>query len=139
MFGSRKTHECDLADSLPLFSNQPAVSVWPGCKGRRDVIIPDLRTFQSLSSRRSDFRLRVVQQLIEELDAPAQVRALGIGARCGGAGVSARPQAARLREAAWWEAAGPSEQPQGRDRPPTRRTFPEAMPARNGRSWRKSS
>ena len=61
------------------------------------------------------------------------------GARCGGAGASARPQAARLREAAWWEAAGPSEQPQGRDRPPTRRAFPEAMPARIGRPWRKSS
>ena len=39
------------------------------------------------------------------------------------------------------EAAGPSEQPQGRERPrpPTRRASPEAMPARAGRPLRKSS
>ena len=48
----------------------------------------------------------------------------------GGAGASAQPRAARLCEAAWWKAAGPSEQPQGRGHPPMQWAFPEAMPAR---------
>ena len=76
-----------------------------------------------LARKASGFRERAVQLLIEELDAAALVRALGL----------------ELREAAWWEAAGPSEQPQGRGHPPTQWAFPEAMPARNGRPPRKSS
>ena len=51
------------------------------------------------------------------------------------------PQGARVTKKCRREAAGPSEQPQGRERPcpPTRRAFPEAMPARAGRPLRKSS
>ena len=56
-----------------------------------------------------DFRFLTEQMLIEKL--------------MRGAGASARPQAAHSRKAAWWEAAGPSEQPQGRDRPPARWVF----------------
>ena len=61
---------------------------------------------------------RAVQLLIEELNAAALVRALGLEQR-----VFARPLG---------EAAGPSEQPQGRERPrpPTLRVSSEAMPAR---------
>ena len=80
--------------------------------------------------------LQAAQYFIEELliearDAAALVRALCLEHR-----VAARP-----RGAAWREAAGPSEQPQGRERhrPPTQRASPGAMPARTGRPQRKSS
>ena len=69
----------------------------------------------------SNFHERAVQLLIEKLDAAALVRALGLKQR-----VFARP-------------LGLSQQPQGRDRPPTRWSFPKAMPARIGRPPRKSS
>ena len=53
---------------------------------------------------------------------------------------SARPRGAAC-VACRREAAGPSEQPRGRERPrpPTRRASPGAMPARTGRPLRKSS
>ena len=77
--------------------------------------------------------LQAAQHFIEELliearDASALVRALGLKQRA--ACVACRR-----------EAAGPSEQPQGRERPrpPTRRASPGAMPARTGRPLRKSS
>ena len=75
-----------------------------------------------------------IEELLVELrDDMPLVRALGLEHR-----VAARPRGAACA-ACRREAAGPSEQPQGRERPPTRRAFPEAMPARTGRPLRKSS
>ena len=72
------------------------------------VQIPHTSSKTSLPASAWYFRARTQGVGLPRARRPAAYR----GARCGGAGASARPQAARLREATWWKAAGPSEQPQ---------------------------
>ena len=79
-----------------------------------------------LARKASDFHERAVQLLIEELDAAALVRALGLKQR-----IFARPLGGRPLGHLSSRKAGVV--------PPTRRAFPEAMPARIGRPPRKSS
>ena len=95
---------------------QPAVRAWLGCKepcrSRTPLSrLPASAVFSSLHARRRTHE-RAVQLLFEELDAAALVRALGLK---------------QILRGRLLEAAGPSEQPQGRVRPPTQRASPGAM------------
>ena len=122
----------DVALELAQGKLSPLCARGRGAKSRADLAhlfqdFPQVLGILELARKASGFHERAVQLLIEKLDAAALVRALGLKQRI------------LAREAACWKAAGPSEQPQGRDRPPTQRASPGAMPARTGRPWRKSS
>ena len=71
-----------------------------------------------------------VDDIVKAAHPPAEMSVLALQSSRGAACVACRR-----------EAAGPSEQPQGRvrHRPPTQRASPGAMPARTGRPQRMSS